>query len=137
MNTELLNELHDELVPSSGAAETVQGELIRAVSRVGYRYFNDGDVFWEGYGCETAGPSATYLLSMTQVPNLAMAVEKATYTSDGKYKSALDEIIEAVVTYVKSTRGNFTKNDIDSRTFESNWVDDDYDEEDDYFDEEE
>ena len=35
-----LNELFDELVPSKGKADSLAGELIRAVSRIGHRYYN-------------------------------------------------------------------------------------------------
>ena len=48
--------LFDKLVPGSGAAETVEGELMRAINRLVYRWYNDGDYFYKGYGAETAGP---------------------------------------------------------------------------------
>lgn len=35
--------LYDELVPASGDAKTVHGELIRAISRLGYEYNNNGN----------------------------------------------------------------------------------------------
>lgn len=37
------------------------GEICRALGRVEYRYFNDGDHCFEGYGCETCGGEATFL----------------------------------------------------------------------------
>lgn len=52
----------DVLVPASGKADTVAGEAIRAMMRILYRYYNDGDMFYEGYGLETAGPSMEYLM---------------------------------------------------------------------------
>ena len=52
----------DVLVPASGKADTAAGEAIRAMMRILYRYYNDGDVFYEGYGLETAGPSMEYLM---------------------------------------------------------------------------
>ena len=33
----------DELVPATGKAGTMQGEVLRAASRLYYRWFNDGD----------------------------------------------------------------------------------------------
>ena len=53
--------LFDELVPGSGKADTVAGEIIRAVSRIGYRNYNDGDHVGVGYGKETCNPAARYL----------------------------------------------------------------------------
>lgn len=51
----------DILVPRSGEAPTVAGEIVRAVNTLAYRYWNDGDKFYEGYGRETCGSSAAYL----------------------------------------------------------------------------
>ena len=55
-----------ELVPPSGPAETVAGEIIRALGRIGYRYHNDGDYFYDGYGLETVAPSVAYLLDVIE-----------------------------------------------------------------------
>ena len=122
-NTDAISKLHEELVPFAGMAETVEGELVRAVMRVAYRRFNDGDLFWEGYGCETAGPSATYLAEMTRVPGLVHAIESADNRSGLAYESFIEQAINAVVAYVEANRGNFTKNETDSRDFNSRWVD--------------
>lgn len=35
-------ELYDELVPSTGAADTIEGELLRAVSNIYYDHYNNG-----------------------------------------------------------------------------------------------
>ena len=56
-----LNQLFDELVPARGAAKTVAGEIVRAISRIGYRNYNDGDHIGVGYGNETCNPAARYL----------------------------------------------------------------------------
>jgi len=42
------NILFDKLVANSGASETVEGEILRAVNRIIYRWGNDGDYFWTG-----------------------------------------------------------------------------------------
>ena len=51
-----INALFEELVPASGKADTVAGEIIRAVSRIIYRNYNDGDHVGVGYGNETCNP---------------------------------------------------------------------------------
>lgn len=56
-----LSALFDELVPMSGKADTVAGEIVRAISRIGYRNYNDGDHIGVGYGRETCSPAARYL----------------------------------------------------------------------------
>lgn len=40
----ILNKLTEQLVPIRGAAQTVQGELIRAVNRLYYEYCNNGNI---------------------------------------------------------------------------------------------
>ena len=37
------NELYSKLVPDSGEADTIQGELIRSASRLTYDYYNNGN----------------------------------------------------------------------------------------------
>lgn len=39
------NRLYDELVPSQGKADTIEGEVLRASSKIVYRHYNDGDEF--------------------------------------------------------------------------------------------
>ena len=60
--------LFDKLVPGSGNADTVEGEIIRAINRIIYRWGNDGDLFWSGYGAETAGPAMEYLTDASDIP---------------------------------------------------------------------
>lgn len=56
--------LFDALVPSEGPAATLEGEFLRAVNKIVYRYFNDGDYWYCGYGCETCGPAAAFLMDV-------------------------------------------------------------------------
>ena len=57
-----LEDLFDQLVPPSGKADTVAGEIVRAAMRIGYRKFNDGDHIGVSYGKETCNPAARYLM---------------------------------------------------------------------------
>jgi hypothetical protein len=43
--------------------------MVRAIQRIIYRYFNDGDVFFRGYGKETVLPSVQYLIRSTPIAN--------------------------------------------------------------------
>lgn len=58
-----LRDLFDELVPARGKADTVAGEIVRAVNRIVYRNWNDGDHIGVGYGNETCNPAARYLMT--------------------------------------------------------------------------
>ena len=53
--------LFDKLVPQSGKCDTLAGELVRAVNKIDYRWYNDGDRFFEDYGIETCGQPAYFL----------------------------------------------------------------------------
>ena len=56
-----LDDLFKRLVPFEGKADTVAGEIVRAVSQICYRYYNDGDRLGIGYGRETCNPAGRYL----------------------------------------------------------------------------
>ena len=77
---EILEDLFEELVPASGEAETVAGEMVRACMRVIYRYFNDGDCFLtgepsgSGYGAATVIPALMYLIE--KVPPLYSMIDE-------------------------------------------------------------
>ena len=43
------NELYGKYVPGMGKAATIGGEILRAINRIVYRYYNDGDTI-ERYG---------------------------------------------------------------------------------------
>lgn len=91
----------DALVPPSGPADTVAGELVRAMMRILYRDFNDGDVFYEGYGRETCGSSAVYL--MYKIEDLYYDFEQIAQRTleDDRYTSALHDISAKVLAHIK------------------------------------
>lgn len=64
-NDERIHILFDQLVPPEGKAETVAGEIVRALSRLRYRNWNDGDHIGVGYGKETCNAAARFLQAST------------------------------------------------------------------------
>ena len=88
---------HDLLVPNTGKAETLAGELVRAMMRLLYRDYNDGDVFYEGYGIETCGEAVAFLCN--KLPDLEYLfsdiAERA--LKDDKYTNALNDIADGVL----------------------------------------
>ena len=56
--------IFDVLVPNSGKCDTLAGEIIRAINRIEYRWFNDGDRFNEDYGIESCGQPALFLANI-------------------------------------------------------------------------
>jgi len=96
---ELDSKLNDILIPASGMAETFAGELLRAVERIGYRYNNDGDLFYADYGLETAGGSACFLGKYGDEYISKIITDMADHEVDWPgYGKAVDDLYEAVVT---------------------------------------
>lgn len=96
-----INALFEELVPPSGKAETVAGEIIRAICRIGYRNFNDGDHLGIGYGRETCNPAGRYLAAKCS-PEIARLVQDAWgIYDDTMYDKKLAALEEAVLAYVE------------------------------------
>lgn len=101
-----IDSIFHDLVPSKGPADTVAGEVIRATGKVGYRYYNDGDVYYQGYGLETAAPSMQYILDFIsqygekddQDKAEKLIQDQMTQYDDRKYEEHLDSIFEIVLT---------------------------------------
>ena len=58
------DKLFDLLVPASGKCDTLAGEILRAINKLEYRWYNDGDRFFEDYGIETCGQPALFLANI-------------------------------------------------------------------------
>ena len=123
------NELRNKYVPASGAADTEAGEIIRAMDRLIYRFWNDGDKVGLGYGNETCNSSYRYLYRT--IGNLCPSL--ACVDDDYKYYDLLATTAENVMTYLTNHPESFsTPNTDDSRTpspEDYDYDNDDYDEE--------
>jgi len=136
-----INALFEELVPSSGAADTVAGEIIRATCRIGYRWYNDGDQLGIGYGKETCNPAGRYL-GKTCNDDIAKQIWNLMYdpiyddSYDGAYQKALEKIYEAILDYIEQhPELKTTKNEDDfwNHRDKHEDVDDSWDEEEDEY----
>lgn len=96
-----LHELFEKLVPGSGKADTVAGEIVRAVSRIQYRAWNDGDHIGVGYGKETCNPAARYLLEIGEKDMREAVCKMWGEFSDDRYDEALNELIDATLYYLE------------------------------------
>lgn len=96
-----IDELFDRLVPDSGKADTVAGEIVRAVSRIGFRWNNDGDQIGVGYGRETCNPAARYLIAKAddKVADIIYDMWGGNMT-DSEYDECLQELCAAVLNYL-------------------------------------
>lgn len=95
-----MEELFDELVPMNGKADTVAGEIVRAYSRIAYRYYNDGDMLGLGYGKETCNAAGRYLAE--KVPAVGELLEYMWGGEPNKdYEDDLLRVGEAVLAQLK------------------------------------
>ncbi|WP_304964964.1 hypothetical protein [uncultured Oscillibacter sp.] len=96
-----LGELFEELVPASGKAPTVAGEIVRAMNRISYRNWNDGDHIGVGYGRETCNPAARYLAAKCgeEVASLISAIWGI--ENDKAYDLILGQLEAEVIKYLE------------------------------------
>ena len=105
--------LWDKYVPSMGMAETVGGEILRAMSRIIYRFFNDGDMVGVGYGNETCNSSDRYLCGV--VPEY-VTLDQFYESQETEYEDQMFRDHRIVFAYLQANPQVFeTTNTIDSR----------------------
>lgn len=97
-------DLFNRLVPRKGKADTVAGEIIRAICYIDYRFFNDGDQVGVGEGNATCNPAARYLQLNTE-EDVARAIKDLWGERDPvRYKMLLQTTKETVLNYVLEHR---------------------------------
>lgn len=99
-NETKLSELFDELVPVSGAAQTAAGEIVRAINRLCFRNWNDGDHLGVGYGRETCNPAGRYLAAKCDGKVAAMVKACWGVVDDNDYDALLDLLEGLVLAYL-------------------------------------
>lgn len=134
--------LYDKLVPGQGDAETVEGEMLRAINRIVYRFYNDGDKYFEGYGTETAGPAHSFLVNANHPLKSAMVKLFDEPSGDNSYERMLKDVLDMILDYIESRQGKYTKNtlggmfdyepEFEEEEDDEDDYDYDYDDEDDY-----
>lgn len=135
-----INALFEELVPASGKAESVAGEIVRAICRIAYRNWNDGDHLGIGYGRKTCNPAGRYLAAKCS-PEIARLVQDAwELYDDDIYDKALSKLEEAVLKYLEEhPELRDTPNEEDMWDYRDEYEDvdrdDEEDDEDEYYEE--
>ena len=103
-------ELTEQLMKPEGKSDTVKGELVRAVNRIGYRFYNDGDMLGIGYGNETCNAAGRYIGkhgSKDMVEALSAMWDEGIHDSDTGmpeyiYEERLEALINKTVEYADS-----------------------------------
>ena len=136
MNKALMNRVNirfEELVPLEGKADTLAGEIVRAISRIGYRFYNDGDQVGVGYGKQTCNPPARFLASATStaIGDLIRALWQV--TDEAAYQRLLDVVTEMTMDYIDEHPELREQSAPDMWDYQDEQEDrDDYDDEDEY-----
>ena len=119
------DKFYAKLVSGSGPCDTVEGEMLRAISKIVYRYNNDGDFYFKGYGKETAYPAYKYLTTASPLkaelkPVFAAAKAGALhdrhpeqYTKTDKYAVNLEKVVDIIIDYIKGKDSKYEKNSDD------------------------
>lgn len=110
-----------EIVPKTGIAGTVEGEMMRAIGRVYYDYYQNG------LKSNTSG-AVNYLFNCDIKYNIGLAsvlfdirLECNTGTVTGQnLDMAMERMVDRVVCYVKAKNGKYTQSDINMESFADN-----------------
>lgn len=144
-NAEEMNEvLFDELLPSMGKADTEGGEIMRAVNRIQYRYWNDGDIAGQGYGKQTVNPAVRFLdfvvdrlksCAFRTLVNQFQDFVDGISVSDKEYEEKVNELVKEAIIYIAQKKLYEVSNGRDMFDYAVPEVDkeDDYEDEDDFF----
>lgn len=146
MDADIMTQIADKFdayVPGMGNAPTLGGEMVRAMSRIGYRYLNDGDKLNDGYGRETVNPAARFLMAkgsddVKYALGKMWAPYSGDYYSDTQYETMMAELGNALLVQFDEHPELFTtpnKEDLFDYADKDEDRDDSYDDEEEYEDE--
>lgn len=117
-----LEALTKDLVPLANKAETVHGEILRAVNRIAYRMWNDGMSFFININECSCAEAAAYLHQnhYNHFGELLEYVVKQQWLADHpRYPDAIAQLTEIAIDLVKSSENR--ANTIDMWTCEPVW----------------
>lgn len=100
----------DLLVPPSGPADSKAGEIVRAMMRILYRDYNDGDLFYDGYGVETCGPAVAYLCDMISELYEDFGNIASLGLEEDDYTEAIQDIAHRIIEIICKNPSWFTEN---------------------------
>lgn len=120
-----LDAVHSLIVPTEGKADSLGGELVRAIVRIIYRDRNEGDKFFQGYGLETCGSSAMFLYNNGFDTQIDYIIENAGRyeDDDDAYSDAINKLGQLVIDRIQNEPELLTTlNDVDSRSIEYTYI---------------
>lgn len=135
-------------IPAEGKADTIAGEIVRALSKISYRFYNDGDRIGVGYGNVWCNAPARFLIEKlpSEQSKLVSHMWGVVWYDD--YEKELEKVTTAVLDWLDTTDLSSKPNTEDmldwqkpcdvERYYEEDeeeyYEDDEWDDEDDDFD---
>lgn len=102
--------LTDKYVPASGKCDTLAGEIIRAINRLVYRFYNDGDTVDRFYGSEYNHSKACDNFLCEKVP----VYKTLKGYGEQTFGWQVDKRLKIILDYLLENRELFeTPNDVD------------------------
>jgi len=100
------NSLWKKLVPDQDHCKTVEGEMLRAASKMYYRYYNDGDKvqLYPEEGERNSATSAHAFLTTVCPLNIK------TFSKSKDYEKSLEKLLVKVVCFIRNKKGKYTPN---------------------------
>lgn len=107
------NTLYDEMVPASGHAETKVGEVLRAVSRLGYEYYNNGncnaceteEIEGEWHECETCNGNGEIEDEDGEMITCPDCCGDGGYSDESEYEYSISEFYEQFLLLLEEVFG--------------------------------
>lgn len=134
-DNEFYAEMYDKYVPLSGKADTFGGEILRAISHIVYKFYNDGDTTTHYYSCIYNDSYGAEKFLHKNVPKYELS---RGITDDEEYEMKIAKNLKFVIDYLRNTPDVFEiKNVInyldlspreDNDIFDDEYIDDDYEE---------
>ncbi len=88
-------------MPIDGICKTIGSEAYRAIQRIAYRLYNDGDVL-EGYGAETTGSEHSYLRTCQDLPAELLSISQEWEISEFNCVDNIEYFCINVLEYIKN-----------------------------------
>ena len=103
-NKEFFDDKYERFVPWSGSSNTLGGEIIRAISRICYRFYNDGDTVARYYGSDYNSSWACDEFLEKHVPGYSSM--KNIY-DDELFEEALSKNLNHITEYLRRNEALF------------------------------
>ena len=98
--------MYDRYVPAYGKADTLGGEILRAINRIVYKFYNDGDTVSRYYSCSYNHSYGAEKFLYKHVPGYYITRD-IPYDDTLDFESAMCKNLKTVVDYLRENPALF------------------------------